>query len=139
MLLPRPFSLGALTVVLAALAGSAGAADLPYKTVAEARAALAAKDSAVATEVDGWLTVTEPLEGAQWSFVPASHPAHPALVRRTVLRPADGPAQVLMVTLCEAPAEACTALKQEFEAQNSRFEQYVRSRQRRPVPPPAAP
>lgn len=128
-----------LLALLASLAAPAGAAELPYKTVAEARAALSAKDSAVCTQADGWLTITEPLEGAQWSFVPADHPAHPAVVRRSVLRPAGAPAQVVMSTLCEAPAPACEALRQEFEAQNSRFEQYVRSRQRRPVPPSAAP
>lgn len=111
---------------------------LPYATVAEALAALSAKDGAIRTEAEGWITVTEPLEDAQWSFVPRDHAAYPALVRRGILRKPGEPAAVTMATLCEAPPAACAALAQEFEAQNSRFEQYVRSRNRKPPAPPGA-
>lgn len=131
-----------LCLALLSAAGLAAAqAPMPYKTVSEALAALSAKDGAIKTEADGWITVTEPLEGLQWSFVPGSHGAYPSLVRRSIVRPPGEPARVEMATICEAPASACAALAQEFEAQNSRFEQYVRSRARKPPPggAPAAP
>lgn len=127
--------------LLSAVGLAAAQAPMPYKTVSEALAALSAKDGAIKTEADGWITVTEPLEGLQWSFVPGSHGAYPSLVRRSIVRPPGEPARVEMATICEAPASACAALAQEFEAQNSRFEQYVRSRARKPPPggAPAAP
>ncbi|MBB1162161.1 hypothetical protein [Aquariibacter albus] len=127
--------------LMTSLAPARAASPMPYKTVSEALAALSAKDGAIKTEADGWITVTEPLEGLQWSFVPGSHGAYPSLVRRSIVRPPGEPARVEMATICEAPASACAALAQEFEAQNSRFEQYVRSRARKPPPggAPAAP
>lgn len=128
-----------LAVLGASALGAVQAAPpLPYKTVAEALAALSAKDGAIKTEAEGWVTVTEPVEGVQWSFVPPTHGAYPSMVRRSIARPPGEPARVEMATICEASASACTALAQEFEAQNSRFEQYVRSRGRKP-PPGAAP
>lgn len=127
--------------LVTALVPASAASPLPYTTVAEALAALSAKEGAIKTEAEGWVTVTEPLEGVQWSFVPASHAAYPSMVRRSIARPPGEPARVEMATICEASAQACAALAQEFEAQNSRFEQYVRSRARKPPPggAPAAP
>ncbi|OYV01904.1 MAG: hypothetical protein CFE45_02760 [Burkholderiales bacterium PBB5] len=118
------------------------AVPIGFANVAQALAALRARDGngTIVTEADGWVTVNEPLAAAQWSFTPAGHEAHPAVVRRIIQR---GPAQAISVDLallCEAPAAACQRLRQQFEALNDRIVQALKSRGRggSTPPPPAA-
>ncbi len=105
---------------------------IPYANVAAALAALNARDGAgtIVTHSDDWTLVNEPGASAQWSFTPQGHPAHPALVRRIVKRGAGGDLSVETASLCEAGADACTRLLQEFEAMNPRIIQAIRARGR---------
>ncbi|MDP4301829.1 hypothetical protein [Leptothrix discophora] len=108
---------------------------IPYTRVAEALAALAARDGngTVVTHADGWTTVNEPMASAQWSFTPAGHPAHPALVRRIVERQPVGELRIDVQTLCESPsAAACAQLRSDFEAMNDRIRQAMKARGRMP-------
>jgi hypothetical protein len=129
--------LGAFTLVLT-LHGLAAAGPIVHTSVAEALAALKARDGngTVVTESEGWVIVNEPAAAAQWSFTPTGHAAHPAVVRRIIRRPADGPPTVETETLCEAGAQACTALTHEFEAMNDRITQSVKARGRQGSTPP---
>ncbi|MGY0196924.1 hypothetical protein ACWA7J_17795 [Leptothrix sp. BB-4] len=110
---------------------------IPYTRVAEALAALEARDGngTIVTHADGWTTVNDPMASAQWSFTPPGHPAHPALVRRVVERPPVGELRIDIQTLCEsANAAACTQLRSDFEAMSDRIRQALKARSRSPQP-----
>lgn len=122
----------AQTTPAAAPAAAPAVAPIPDRTVAAALARLQALDGngAVVTQADGWTTVNEPAAAAQWSFTPAGHAAHPAVVRRIIVRHAGGAITVDTQALCEAKADACGKLVAEFEAMNDRIVQALRSRGR---------
>lgn len=108
------------------------AAGIGYTTVAQARAALEARDGqdVTVTHADGWTHVQDPAGAAQWSFTPPGHAAHPAAVRRVIRRSPSGEVAVDIDLLCEAPAEACTGLRAEFEQFSERIRQSVKARGR---------
>lgn len=123
-------------------ASAAAAAEAPAAepaSVAEARLLLQADAGSVGTEMDGWWVVQQPARNAQWSFTPAGHAAHPAVVRRSIVRGADGRRQVVTRLWCEGPAAACQALDQDFARSSDRLQQYLRSRDTAAVPPTARP
>lgn len=140
-------SLLTITLLAASAASFAQTAErpapgpIPFPTVAAARQALEARDGdgTVVTHPDGWTVVNEPLASAQWSFVPEQHAAYPAVVRRVILRGADGKASVDTASLCEAPKPACEQLLVEFASMNDRIVQATQARGRRPATPPPAP
>ena len=121
---------------LAVHAQPAEAGRIEYPSVAAALKALEARDGdgTVVTHPEGWTIVNEPLATAQWSFVPASHAAYPAVVRRVIRRGANGTVSVDTTSLCEAGAAACEQLLAEFAALNDRITQAARARGR-PTPP----
>lgn len=117
----------------AALAQSADPAAPPpigYAHVDAALQDLTAQDGqgTVVAHVDGWTIVNQPMAAAQWSFTPPGHPAHPAVVRRTIVRGPNRAVTVDTGLLCEGPASACEQLKTEFTAMNDRIAQAVKAR-----------
>lgn len=113
---------------------------IPYSSVNAALAALKARDGqdTVVTTSDGWVVVAEPSASTQWAFPPAGHAAHPAVVRRTIVRtPGSSDVSVDVSLLCEAPAAACEALRAEYASMNDRIIQAAKARRTRPTPPPA--
>jgi hypothetical protein len=59
-----------------------------------------------------------------WSFTPSGHPAHPAVVRRVVVRQ-DGAMHVKMSGLCEATKPACDKLWTDFEQLNEQMRKTI--------------
>ncbi len=106
------------------------APPMPAASVKDTLAQLEARDGngTIVTRAEGWITVAEPLASAQWSFTPAGHEAHPAVVRRTILRGPGREVRVDTQSICEAPAAACSKLLAEFEAMNDRIVQAVKAR-----------
>jgi hypothetical protein len=103
--------------------------------VQQALVALRARDGqdlVMVTQGDGWVIANEPAAATQWSFTPAGHAAHPALVRRQVQYDANSRASVALSSLCEGPRPACDQLHAEFTALNDRFLQALRARSRQP-------
>lgn len=101
-----------------------------YRTVAEALEGLKRQPGATVevTKPDGWTIVTQPEpDYAIWSFTPAGHYAHPAVVRRGVVE-ANGSVSVRMNALCEADKASCDRLIREFQALNAKMRDDVRSR-----------
>ena len=125
--------LGSAQAQPAPATAAASAAPLPieFSSVAQALAALQARDGngTVVTHTDEWTIVVEPLASAQWSFTPPGHEAYPAVVRRVIRRGAGG-ASVETASLCEAPADACTRLLEKFATLNDRITQAVKARGR---------
>lgn len=120
-------------------AAVSGGAGVGYAKVADALAAVQADPDIIRTDMDGWLVVQQPARNAQWSFTPAGHPAHPAVMLRTIRRQADGRRKVDSQLLCEGPAAACTELATEFARSSDRLQQYLSSRDSSSVPPAPRP
>jgi hypothetical protein len=111
-------------------AGAAGA--IGYKTVAEALAAVPGKPGAQVTVMpNGWTVVSfDAPEYAVWSFTPAGHYAHPAAVRRTLVKE-NGGISVRTAALCQAAKAPCDRLMAEFAQLNERMRQDMRNRANR--------
>jgi hypothetical protein len=101
----------ALCVSLAQGADSPDMADtgaIEYSSVAEALAALKAKPG-VQFSTDNGMTVAKDLDAphpAVWIFYPASHPAYPTVIKRSVVNHANG-AYMDTSVKCEASQEVC--------------------------------
>ena len=131
--------LGAAAALAAEPDATAATRTAEPASVAEARALLQADTGTVGTEMDGWWVVQQPSRSAQWSFTPAGHAAHPAVVRRTIVRGADGRRSVVTRLWCEGPAAACQELDESFARSSDRLQQYLRSRDTAAVPPTGRP
>jgi hypothetical protein len=90
-------------------------AQIGYKTPAEALDALRQKPGVRVYEHNGWTVAQDNVEPSVWSFTPASHPAHPAVVKR-YMQEKDGQLFVRTGVICGASKEACDALVREFDA-----------------------
>lgn len=79
--------------------------SIGYPSVEAARQALASRPGVRTVEQQGWFIVEDPTDLTIWSFTPAKHEAHPAVVKRTVIQK-DGKVVVQMNVLCSASKEA---------------------------------
>jgi len=93
-------------------AGPIGA-DVGYKTVADALAALKLSKDASFSTVQGWTIVTDESHLTVWSFSPKTDSSYPSVVKRMVVTSGSGSAVTLKV-LCEARRAACDNLVREF-------------------------
>jgi hypothetical protein len=91
-------------------------AGVGFKSVAEALAALKGRPGTKisVTQPDSWTIITEQGGSIVWSFTPAAHPAHPAVVRRAIVVGEDGIARIEMASLCQAEKAPCDRLMKEF-------------------------
>lgn len=108
----------AAVLIAVAASGPARAADtdtIDFASVMDALAALRSNPSAKFQTEDGWTVVASRDEGRAvlWFFTPDGHPAHPAVVKRTVVE-RNGIDFVDVAALCQAPQEACDELLSEF-------------------------
>lgn len=105
--MPRAYPV-ALLIALAA-APAAGTSGIGYDTVAAAKNALVNTAGATVRERAGWVHVLLDEGRQRWTFVPRTHRAWPAAVRRDVVMRDDKPALETRM-LCEAARPACDAL-----------------------------
>ncbi|MYM23951.1 DUF4019 domain-containing protein [Duganella sp. FT135W] len=101
--------------VLAQAEGGVG-----YPTVAAALEALKARNDVSISAQGGWTIVEEKGASTIWSFTPADHAAHPAVVRRQLVQE-NGGVNMKMTALCQASKAACDKLMEEFQAMNARM------------------
>jgi hypothetical protein len=92
-----------------------------YKTVADALADLSNRKNVEISNVRGWTIIADRANFTLWSFAPASYPAYPAVVKRTVTSRTGGGSMVNTSVLCEASKEACDQLVLEFNALTNRL------------------
>ena len=92
-----------------------------YRTVAAAMADLKAKKGTSISIHGGWTIIEDKASDAVWSFVPAGHPAYPAVIRRTVVV-RDGKAGIATESLCQNNKTACDKLMDEFEKKYERLD-----------------
>ena len=91
-----------------------------YPTVSAALEALRARSDVNISVQGGWTIVDDKSARALWSFTPPNHPAHPAVVRRTVIS-RDGAIGIDMTALCQASKAACDKLMEDFKGLNARM------------------
>lgn len=96
-----------------------------YSTVSGALTALTLNPEAVVKVQEGWtiVEVRKSKEQSLWSFTPPGHPAHPAVVKRTVYEK-DGSVMMQTNALCEASKRECDKLMRGF----AELEQQIRDR-----------
>lgn len=104
--------------LLVAIAETVNADDpspITYPSVAATLEALQADPSATFEKQSGWTVVAsrENENPVQWFFTPEEHPAHPSVVKRTVVEK-DGVGYIDLVTLCQVPQSACDQLLDDF-------------------------
>ena len=117
-------------VAAVATSSDGDAIEREARWVAEARTALGKREGAVAsTDELGWTVVSEARTQTLWTFVPASHPAWPSLVRRQLVE-REGTLFIEMETLCEAKQDACDLLEREFDALNAKAKKEIAASQK---------
>lgn len=101
-----------------------------FKSVADALAALKTRPGAKisVTQPDAWTIITEQGGAIVWSFTPATHPAHPAVVRRSIVVGEDGLARIEMAGLCQAEKAPCDRLIKDFRDLTERSARAMRER-----------
>jgi len=95
-------------------------APFPYPSWEAAMDAMIENRDANIGVKEGWTVVDEVAGGVYviWSFTPASHPAHPSVVRRTPIQQ-DGEVTVELQYRCDAKVTAaCAGLLAEFRGLN---------------------
>ena len=105
-------------IALVVAAGTARASDpdtIDFASVNEALASLRENPSAKFESEDGWTVVASREHGRAvlWFFTPEWHPAHPSVVKRSVVD-RNGIDFIDVAAMCQAPQEACDALLAEF-------------------------
>ncbi|MES2318484.1 MAG: DUF4019 domain-containing protein [Pseudomonadota bacterium] len=118
----------ALTTAAISCAALAQGSSIGYRNVATALADLKAKKDVQITLQGGWTIIDDKAGDAIWSFVPASHPAYPATIKRAIVV-RDGKVAIAMASLCQASKAACDKLMIEFEQMNTQVQHEVRARQ----------
>jgi hypothetical protein len=104
-------------------AGSAPGAGIPYPTVAAALAALKAKPGVKFDQEDGW-TMAKDTDGANWSFTPNNHYAHPSVGRRSIEQD-SGRFFVRTQILCQASKAACDRLHADYALLDKRMNEAI--------------
>jgi hypothetical protein len=102
-------------------------AAVEYKTVADALAGLRAKPSVTVRDEGGWTIAEERDAFTMWTFVPAGHPAYPAVIKRR-LQERDGTLFVNMSVLCEANKTECDKLLEQFQQLNKGLAERMQQR-----------
>jgi hypothetical protein len=93
-------------------------------SVAETWNALRAKPGVTFSTQEGW-TIVKDTDGANWSFTPADHYAHPSVGRRT-LHEHQGQYYVRTELVCQATKAACDRLHEDYQLLDRRMNEAIR-------------
>ena len=74
----------------AAQAMSADGEEIPYASLEEALKALHAKTGVTFRDEGGWIVADDPEAKGAWLLTPVGHPAYPSIVKRHIVKTADG-------------------------------------------------
>jgi hypothetical protein len=106
---------------------------IEYKSPQEAYAALSKKVGPEGRrDRDGWIAFDEKVADntVLWVFVPQTHPAYPATVKRTVIEN-DGKLYIDMRILCGAQKSVCDDLVRDFTALNEQMRREIEAKRGR--------
>jgi hypothetical protein len=91
------------------------ATRIGYPTVDAALAAVRARPGVTESQNDGRTVIEDNARYETWHFSPAGHPAHPAVVKRTVLSGVGG-TRTQTAALCGGGKAECDKLVAQFQA-----------------------
>lgn len=118
----RTSALAAVTAALLAGACATGyqpdpgeASRIGYPTVDAALAAVRARPGVTESQKDGWTVIEDKARYETWLFSPAGHPAHPAVVKRTLLGGVAG-TRTQTAALCGGGQTECDKVVAQFQA-----------------------
>ncbi len=80
---------------------------------------LRAKPGVTVREENDWFVLKEPNGRSFWSISQPAHPAHPTVVKRTLVEDTEGIRMVMRVK-CGAPKETCDRVVQQFQQGDAR-------------------
>ena len=119
----------AIAVLVAALLAGACAAGyqpdpaeasrIGYPTVDAALAAVRARPGVTESQKDGWTVFDDKARYETWYFSAAGHPAHPAVVKRTLLSGVGG-TRTQMAALCGGGQAECDKVVKQFQAADAK-------------------
>jgi hypothetical protein len=98
---------------------------IPYSSPAATLAGLRAKNGVVFSENADWL-IAKDSDGANWSFTPSNHPAHPSVGRRKIVED-NGRFYVQTDLMCHAEKPACDKLHQDYVELDRRMNEAIRA------------
>jgi len=95
---------------------------IAYPSVAKALEKLKNNPSANISQRDGWTIISLVDDGNPvfWFFAPEEHAAHPAMIKRTVLKK-NGGKETVIVSFCQAPKQKCDKLSSDFNILSKQF------------------
>ncbi|MCK9488417.1 MAG: hypothetical protein M0Q42_03260 [Xanthomonadales bacterium] len=125
MTLPRLIFTGTLAALACAPVLAESQGDIGYASVEAARSSLQQRDDTRMSIADGWLTIEDPAAMTIWTFAPEIDPAHPAVIKRSVIEE-DGRIVIRMDIRCEGDGQACDGLEQHFLGLNQATRDQVR-------------
>ena len=109
---------------------SDGKSPIGYPSVAAALDALRSRsDVKFSKQDDGWIIANDEATTTLWSFTPMDHPAHPAVIKRSVVEQ-NGATYLDMKGLCQAEKTACDKVMEEFKALNEKMQAYMEASRR---------
>ena len=118
------------TVMAVTAQQQADGQNIGYLTVAAALDGMRTKSGVNVSIQGSWTVIEDGATSSIWSFTPAGHPAHPAVVRRTIVQQGND-IFVNMGVLCEAAKPSCDKLVAEFQELNNKMRESL-SRRRGP-------
>ncbi len=104
------------------------ASQVGYPTVDAALTAVRARPGISESKSDGWTVLEDKERREVWLFSPTSHPAHPAVVKRTVVR-RFGETGTQTAAMCGTSKTECDRLVAEFEAADKKAAEKARAAQ----------
>lgn len=99
-----------------------------YPSPAAALSALQGRPEVLINQQDGWTIAEDKARYTTWSFTLPGHEAHPAGIKRVLVKAANGDVSVMMTALCGAPRVICDKVISDFRALNSRMAESVREK-----------
>jgi len=119
-------TIGSLVPVHAQTHPAAGTdRTIPYASPAAALADLRAKNGVVFSTNADWL-IAKDSDGANWSFTPDHHPAHPSVGRRRLVQH-NGGFYVETQIMCHAEKPACDKLRDDYVLLDRRMNEAIRA------------
>jgi hypothetical protein len=98
---------------------------IPYSSPAAALADLRAKNGVAFSKNADWL-IAKDTDGANWSFTPSNHPAHPSVGRRKLVEH-NGGFYVETQIMCHAEKPACDKLRDDYVQLDRRMNEAIRA------------
>lgn len=95
--------------------------QIEFATVTHAMDALRARENVRVSKEYGWTIMQDRDAGAVWSFTPEKHPAHPTMVKRTLIDHGRA-VEIVMDGQCEADYEACEKVMAEMKRRTFRYQ-----------------